>query len=342
MSGISRPLSSRLVASAQRRRFRDDQSLPLPVWNGIFEHRRAIGSAVWEFLWCIDKTTRERSEADGSKTGLVLGGKPVSAEEIGRDLDGKDPKAVRANLDRLEKNGYIRRPLRTPYGYTIEVLRSEKRGYWQRPERTGENARSLATSDRVNSYNDGAKTPERTGESTRSRSDIAVDLARNRAAAPSSVSLLNRPSGCDDDLFHTLYGSFKGRGVCLSKPRFDWAVALIKARTTCRVANPDSYWRKSLQVFFENSEEEMRVYLSNKFIEISGHASDYASAVEELKCLVTQHDLPYPHAIFDAAVDSATREIERQVGVGRELRVGAFSRPAAPGDAEQPVAEMAS
>lgn len=28
----------------------------IPVWNGILERKRNISPALWEFLWCVDRT----------------------------------------------------------------------------------------------------------------------------------------------------------------------------------------------------------------------------------------------------------------------------------------------
>ena len=78
---------------------------------------------MWEFLWLIDKVTEEVEE-EGVRLGLVLGGAPVLAEEIGRVLD-KHSQSVRKNLARLEAAGYIRTERRTA-GLAIMVLRSVK------------------------------------------------------------------------------------------------------------------------------------------------------------------------------------------------------------------------
>jgi len=96
-------------------------------WNGLLapDHREAIGIAVWEFLWCIDRTTKE---ADG--VGLVLGGKEVSAKMISDDL-GITDRTVRANLKKLERAGYV--TLRQgKHGYLITVPKSKK---WTSQER---------------------------------------------------------------------------------------------------------------------------------------------------------------------------------------------------------------
>jgi hypothetical protein len=98
----------------------------IPVWNGIFDHRKRIGEAIWEFLWCLDRVT---VEIDG--VGLVLGGTPVKLEMIAGDLRGSDRETIRRHLKRLEVGKYIR-TRRTPYGQVIEVLNSRKFGIWRK------------------------------------------------------------------------------------------------------------------------------------------------------------------------------------------------------------------
>src|ERR1700730_120180 len=96
------------------RRYGEKESWPIPLWNGILEprHRKKIGPAIWEFLWCIDRVTR-----DENGEGIVLGGAPVTVGKMAREL-GEHPNSARSHLDDLEKERYIVRT-RTPYGYTI-------------------------------------------------------------------------------------------------------------------------------------------------------------------------------------------------------------------------------
>ena len=84
------------------------------------KHRRRMGSALWEFLWLIDKVTREE---DGR--GLVLGGKPITCAEIARDLEMSE-RSVSTALQRLRGAGYIETH-RRPVGVAIVVLKSKKR-----------------------------------------------------------------------------------------------------------------------------------------------------------------------------------------------------------------------
>jgi hypothetical protein len=113
------------------RTYRGEQSRPIPVWNGILEHRDRIGEALWEFLWCLDRVTVERNEI-----GLIFGGAPVKLETIVGDLKS-DKESTRRHLKKLEAAKYIR-TRRTPYGQVIEVLNSKKFGIWgkEKPQNT--------------------------------------------------------------------------------------------------------------------------------------------------------------------------------------------------------------
>ena len=102
------------------RRFREGKSHPLPVWSGILEHRNRLGLAIYEFIWCIDKVTRESPADDAGKSdGVVLGGACVKLKDIARDLE-EDYRTVQRNMDLLESENYITRK-RTAYGFSIRI-----------------------------------------------------------------------------------------------------------------------------------------------------------------------------------------------------------------------------
>jgi hypothetical protein len=136
--GIDRgrpPVAEQQKPPRDKRRFRTGRSYPIPVWSGILEHREKIGSALWEFLWCLDKITSEKD-----RIGRVLGGRPVKLSEIatalenkvcGRKSDHGYMRTVRRNMEKLEGRGYIRRR-RTPYGHVIEVVNSLKFNIWRK------------------------------------------------------------------------------------------------------------------------------------------------------------------------------------------------------------------
>lgn len=92
---------------------------PIPVSNGIFDHREKVGSAIWLFLLLVDWTTVEQ---DG--LGQVLGGKPVTTTKL-KEVLRLEERQVRSQLQRLQSIGFIRLR-RTSYGFVIEVLKSKK------------------------------------------------------------------------------------------------------------------------------------------------------------------------------------------------------------------------
>ena len=93
----------------------------IPISNGLLraDHRKRIGSAIWEFFWFIDHTTEE---ADG--VGKVLGGKPITYADLAADL-GVSQRTVAEHCKRLAREEYIRMN-RTPYGFQVQVLKSKK------------------------------------------------------------------------------------------------------------------------------------------------------------------------------------------------------------------------
>ncbi|KIL71919.1 winged helix-turn-helix domain-containing protein [Bacillus badius] len=100
-------------------------SFYFPVFSGLLtaEHRKKIGPALWEFLWCISTTTKEVIE-DGELLGIVLGGKPVSYNDVAKEMGGSKS-TVKRNFEKLEEEGYILMT-RTPYGHIIKVRNSKK------------------------------------------------------------------------------------------------------------------------------------------------------------------------------------------------------------------------
>jgi hypothetical protein len=97
----------------------DKPSYPICVWNGIFDHYKKIGIALWEFLWLIDAITEEE---DG--IGWVYRKSPLKIERIATDL-GIGDSTVRRNLDRLKNGGYIV-TRRGRYGLVVGVVNSRK------------------------------------------------------------------------------------------------------------------------------------------------------------------------------------------------------------------------
>lgn len=94
----------------------------ITVSNGLLtgEHRKNMGSSVWEFMWCIDKVTK----IDEDGTGYVLGGKPIKLSDLAIQM-GTSEKTASRNLTHLQDKGYLEM-LRTPYGTVITVHKTKK------------------------------------------------------------------------------------------------------------------------------------------------------------------------------------------------------------------------
>lgn len=159
-----------MTTRGKGRRFNGRQSYPIVLWSGLLEHRDRMGSAIWEFVWCLDRITREENGV-----GFVNGGAPVRAKQIARDFKtrgGKtvDEDTVRVNLKRLKRKGYLRLR-RTPYGQVIEVMKSLKFGIWAPCKRTTKKPDSLAGESSKTPTPESGKTPEtkKTQQTTRSK-----------------------------------------------------------------------------------------------------------------------------------------------------------------------------
>ncbi len=93
----------------------------ITVSNGLLEgkHRKRIGTAIWEFMWLLDRITK----IDDEGNGWILGGKPVQLKEM---ANGVSESQVSRNIRRLVKQGYVFVTL-TPYGMRFIVANAKKR-----------------------------------------------------------------------------------------------------------------------------------------------------------------------------------------------------------------------
>lgn len=92
------------------------------VQNDLLEpkHYKAIGGAIWFYLWCLDKMT----SINENGIGLVLGGKPIKLQDVNKDLELSD-RTYSRYIKTLQTGGYID-ATRTPYGYVIKVTKAKK------------------------------------------------------------------------------------------------------------------------------------------------------------------------------------------------------------------------
>jgi hypothetical protein len=96
----------------------------IPVSNGLFEHRERIGPAIWEFLWCIDRVTREEVDDNGERWGLVLGGVPIKYDRVALDLKSSE-QTVKRNMQILKEQQYIS-SVRASRGQILKVAKNKK------------------------------------------------------------------------------------------------------------------------------------------------------------------------------------------------------------------------
>jgi len=97
----------------------------IPVSTGIFEHTKKIKSALWLFLYYVDRTTKEITDAEsGLLVGQVLGLHPCLDSDAASAL-GVHFKTIREWRTLLAEGGYIRQT-RCSNGYKIEVMKAKK------------------------------------------------------------------------------------------------------------------------------------------------------------------------------------------------------------------------
>jgi hypothetical protein len=103
-----------------------------------------MGSAIWVFLWMIDRTTKEIPGQDGSLEGLVLGGQQIRASVVAADLD-LSTRAVHEHIELLCRYKYVRRidgGVGLPAGYAVQNSKKWKKN--QQPTTVIHEADNLA------------------------------------------------------------------------------------------------------------------------------------------------------------------------------------------------------
>ena len=128
----------------------------IEITNNLLEskHRRAMKESVWLFMWLLDKITSISEEG----IGRVLGGKPITYEEVNKDLDFP-PRTYKEWVSRLRKAGYIN-TIRAPRGLIFEVNKAKKvwkRGAKSRPSDSATSDGQKNVSDGQISASDGRK-----------------------------------------------------------------------------------------------------------------------------------------------------------------------------------------
>jgi hypothetical protein len=106
-----------------------DQAFKTIMPNGLFSYADSLGPAIWFYLWCVARTTKEVSygddEQDDKRYGRVLGGMPVRNQDLREDF----PEFSDWTLNEWRKKcteAKLIRTKRTPVGIVIEVIDSVK------------------------------------------------------------------------------------------------------------------------------------------------------------------------------------------------------------------------
>lgn len=95
----------------------------IEVTNNLLDpnHRARIGTAIWEFLWCLDKITM----IDEEGIGWLLGKGKIKRADLCAEI-GIAERHVSNNLRKLEREGYLKL-IRKSDGFIIGVCKAKKR-----------------------------------------------------------------------------------------------------------------------------------------------------------------------------------------------------------------------
>jgi len=168
------------------------------VSRGLLEHRDRIRTAIWEYLWFVDRVTKDEPDGDGKFNGLVLGGAHVTAAQIARDLEEHINTAKR-NIQSLEVHGYIRRRKHSDNSWSVIVTNSKK-WFWNRGSRTQSGANSQQNMCDPPTENSATLAPDlvsprtETGTSNKERHDSDKTEPKPKRPSASDPLLLELPS----------------------------------------------------------------------------------------------------------------------------------------------------
>ena len=109
---------SRLRSRAAPRMTDVAGTVPLP--SEVLDHRRKMGSSIWEYLWLRAHVTAEGPDGQGETVGIVDHGNPVPTRRIAAALQ-RSREATLANLEKLEAGNYIKRSAEVGQAYSYRV-----------------------------------------------------------------------------------------------------------------------------------------------------------------------------------------------------------------------------
>lgn len=179
-------------------------------------HTQRIENALWEFIWLINKVTKEENGI-----GLVLKGKPVKINEIASDLK-RDERAVRRHLKTLEEQGYINLK-RCPYGLVVTINNSKK--FASRPDNnilssSDKNVLSERASSDKNVQEIGQKCPPSSDKNVRNKEDRKhIYKTDNNSSCQDSESPDVKPDKFSDDSLPFKLSKFLYSKILLNNPK---------------------------------------------------------------------------------------------------------------------------
>jgi hypothetical protein len=89
--------------------------------SGLLDHRRSMGSSIWEYLWLVTHVTAFEPGGNEIPVGIVDHGKPIPTSRIATDLK-RSREATLVNLERLEAGKYISRSAAAGHAYSYRVF----------------------------------------------------------------------------------------------------------------------------------------------------------------------------------------------------------------------------
>jgi hypothetical protein len=92
----------------------------LPVSYGLLDHRRNMGSSIWEYLWLLAHVTAGEPDENETCVGIVERGNPIPTSRIASDLK-RSREATLVNLERLEAGKYISRSAAAGHAYSYRI-----------------------------------------------------------------------------------------------------------------------------------------------------------------------------------------------------------------------------
>lgn len=206
------------------------KSFDIGVKNSLIDpkHYRAMGDAIWLYLWGIDRVTRERLDSKtGEHVGVILGNVPQRDEDIAAAI-GCSSKTIRRWRSCCVKYGYLG-VRRTPCGISMWVRRSKK---WTKSQKeSGQKCPIPQPGNGHNRHRERTQPAQGTAEDVHSNKTIAMTCAstQQRAAVAVYTSLEDLPAWLRRDAKEACWRSFN-----------DWDEP---------PKNPDAYFAKHWREF---------------------------------------------------------------------------------------------